>query len=105
MTPLRDTGSVFAETRNPTLPSPWPFAFDVSAIHEACEAAFHVQSRSIVTDTLPVPPAAANLAADDDTFAWHLALVVLDGAAMLVEVELPQPAIDVSARSSGSAHR
>jgi len=33
-----------------------------------CDAAFHVQSRSTVTDTLPTPPPAANFGADEDTF-------------------------------------
>jgi hypothetical protein len=66
--PLRVTGSLFADTRNPTVPSPWPLAFDVIAIQDDCDAAFHVQSRSTVTDTLPTPPPAANFGADEDTF-------------------------------------
>ena len=38
-------------------------------IHPDCEAAFHVQSRSTVMETVPVPPADANLGAEEDTFA------------------------------------
>jgi hypothetical protein len=66
--PLRVTGSPFADTRNPTVPSPWPLAFEVIAIQDDCDAAFHVQSRSTVTDTLPTPPLAANFGADEATF-------------------------------------
>jgi hypothetical protein len=69
ITPLRVTGSLFADTRNPTVPSPWPLVFDVIAIHDDCDAAVHVQSRSTVMDTLPAPPVAANLGALEDTFA------------------------------------
>jgi hypothetical protein len=39
------------------------------AIHEDCDVAFQVQSRSTVTETLPTPPFEANLGADEETFA------------------------------------
>jgi hypothetical protein len=69
MTPSRATGSEFMDTRNPTVPSPWPLALDVIAIHDDCDAAFHVQSRSTVMERFPTPPPAANFGADEATFA------------------------------------
>lgn len=67
MTPSRVTGSVFADTRNPTVPSPCPLEPEVMAIQPVCDAAFHAQSRSTVIETVPTPPVAANLGAGEDT--------------------------------------
>ena len=69
MTPSRATGSAFADTRNPTEPSPCPFDPEVMAIQPVCDVALHGQSRSTVMETVPAPPVAANLGADDDTLA------------------------------------
>jgi hypothetical protein len=69
MTPSRATGSVLADTRNPTVPSPCPLDPEVMAIQPVCDAAFHGQSRSTVIETVPAPPVAPNFGADEDTLA------------------------------------
>lgn len=86
------------------MPSPCPLAADVIEIHWDREVALQVQSRSTVTVTAPAPPLDANFWAAEDTFAWHREGAVLEGAATLVDVELPQP-IDVTSRPVSTAVR
>ena len=69
ITPSRLTGSAFAETRNPTVPSPCPLVADVIEIQDDWLDAFQVQSRSTLTDTVPLPPVAPNRGAEDATLA------------------------------------
>jgi hypothetical protein len=86
------------------LPSPCPLAADVSEIHEDCELALHVQSRSTLTEIVPVPPPEPNEDVEDATVDWHLEDEVLDGAT-LVDVELPHPPTAKALASEMSARR
>jgi hypothetical protein len=69
-------------------------------IHDDCELALHVQSRSTSIANVPVPPPEAKADGDGDTVAWHLEDDAVVGAATLVEAELPQPAPKASAPAS-----
>src|SRR3954470_6287431 len=90
ITPERLTGSAFAATRYVTFPSPWPLADVVSDIHDACDDALHVQSRSTMTETVPTPPAESKEAGDEDAAVSQRPDAAGDGAATLVVAELPQ---------------
>jgi hypothetical protein len=65
----------------------------VNAIHGDWVVAVHVQSRSTVIATVPVPPVEPNDVVAADTLGWHRALAVVDGAATLVVAELPHPIV------------
>ena len=93
MLPLRVTGSLFAEMRYPTDPSPCPFAEDVNPIHGDDVVTFQVQSRGTVIETVPAPPVEPNEVVDDETSGWHRAVGVLVGAATLVVAELPHATV------------
>jgi hypothetical protein len=69
-------------------------------IHEDCELALHVQSRSTLTAMVPLPPPELNEEGEEETAAWHLEDETLDGADTLVEAELPHPATTASAPAS-----
>lgn len=56
--PVRVTGSVFAEARYWSVPSPWPLFPDVMLNHPLSAVALHWHSRSVRTLTAPVPPSA-----------------------------------------------
>ena len=56
--PVRDVPVVFAAAVKPTLPLPLPLAPLVMVIHDAPLVAVHAQPVAVVTDTVPVPPAA-----------------------------------------------
>jgi hypothetical protein len=99
MVAVRVTGSALAETRYPTDPSPCPFADDVNPIHGDCVVTFQVQSRSTVIETVPVPPVEPKDPVEEETFGWHRAVVVLDGAATLVVAELPQAIVSKSTQA------
>jgi len=66
----------------------------VNAIHGDWVVAVHVQSRSTVIATVPVPPEEPNDVVGVDTLGWHRALAVLDGAARLVVAELPHAIVN-----------
>jgi hypothetical protein len=93
MMPERLTGSVFVATRYVTFPSPCPLADVVSDIHDACDDALHVQSRSTTMETVPTPPAESKDDGDVDAAVSHRPEAVGDGAATLVVAELPQAAV------------
>jgi len=83
ITPERLTGSAFAATRYVTFPSPWPLAEVVSDIHDACDDALHVQSRSTMIETVPTPPAESKEAGDVDAAVSHRPDAAGEGAATL----------------------
>jgi hypothetical protein len=55
-----------------------------------CELALHVQSRSTLTEIVPVPPAGPNADGVGETVDSHRDEDALEGAT-LVDVELPHP--------------
>jgi hypothetical protein len=57
--PLREVDDVFASAVNVTTPAPLPLAPAVTVSHGVALVAVHVQPGSAVTETLPLPPAAA----------------------------------------------
>jgi hypothetical protein len=59
----RADGAGFAATENETTPLPCPSRADEIDTQAASADALHVQSRSVVTFTAPLPPAAGNGAA------------------------------------------
>src|SRR4051812_15456759 len=96
ITPERLTGSAFAATRYVTFPSPWPLAEVVSDIHDAWDDALHVQSRSTMIETVPIPPAESKEAGDVDAAVSHRPEAAGEGAATLVVAELPQATVKES---------
>jgi hypothetical protein len=71
----------------------------VNPIHGDCVVTFQVQSRSTVIETVPVPPVEPKDPVEEETFGWHRAVVVLDGAATLVVAELPQAIVSKSTQA------
>jgi hypothetical protein len=53
----RAAGSGFALRRYGTAPSPWPLFDDIRLIHVDAVVAAHVQSRAVVTESVPSVPA------------------------------------------------
>ena len=101
--PWRVTGSLFAATRNDTVPSPCPSVADVVVIHDACDAACQEHSRATPIDTVPAPPSDPKVATgvltvtsqrDDDA----------EGLVTVVDVELPQ-AMGRNAQAAAAAAR
>jgi hypothetical protein len=62
---------VFAATENRTAPFPGPPLTDVMVMNPDCEAAVQLQSDSVVTLTVPVPPAAGEVKPVGDTVYVH----------------------------------
>ena len=62
MAPVLGETTELAATENWKAPSPCPFVVPDNEIHEAPETADQVQSRSVLTDTVPVPPDGGNAA-------------------------------------------
>ncbi len=86
--PCRAEGAEFSPTRKATAPSPCPLVPDVIAIHDALVDADHVQSRVVVTSTVPLAPAAGAEVMEPVAETWHFAPL---GAVTETEVD-PQPA-------------
>ena len=95
----RDVAFGLAATENVTVPLPWPLAGDVKASHSLSLVAVQEHSRSVVTATLPFPPAEGNELTEADAETRHL---LPEGPTMLVDAEPPQPG---SAGISGSRKR
>lgn len=79
---------------------PCPFLVPVISIHGAPLDASHVQSRVVVTWSMPVAPAAGALSSELPTPTWHL---VLDGALTESSVEL-QPAASTMSMNHPARH-
>lgn len=82
--PLRVACSPFDPTLKSTAPLPWPDAGEVIEIHGVEDVADHVQSRVVLTETLPEPPEAGADAIELVAVTWHLTVV---GASTLIEEE------------------
>ncbi len=54
--PLRCAGSAFGDTRYETDPLPWPLVGAASTIHGASLVVSHVQSRVVLTVSVPEAP-------------------------------------------------
>jgi len=67
---LGDT-TEFAATENWKDPSPCPCVVPDNEIHGAPAVADQVQSRSVLTDTVPLPPDAGNAVGEPDSETWH----------------------------------
>ncbi len=73
--PLRAAASPLADTMKSNDPLPCPLADPPSVTHDTPAVADHVQSRVVVTETLPVPPDAAKLEGDAAAVTWHRGVV------------------------------
>lgn len=56
----------FGATEKDSVPLPWPLADDVKVSQLLSLVALHEHSRSVETVTLPVPPSAGKLRADEE---------------------------------------
>src|SRR6516164_4519492 len=74
--PVRTTGSTLAAVVNWIVPGPWPELPDVMLSQLESDVAVHWHSRSVVTATDPVPPAAGRVEADGSNATVHLLSVV-----------------------------
>lgn len=86
MEPRRCEGSMLALTLNATLPSPCPAACAASWIQPPDADTFHWHSRLVLTLTVPVPPAEANVDGCAAAVTGHL---LVEGA-VTVWVDDPQ---------------
>jgi len=65
--PFRDAGTPFGSTRYATVPLPCPLAAEVREIQFTSLDASHVQSRVVVTVSVPLTPAAGAVATELST--------------------------------------
>ncbi len=96
---LRAVDAALAATENGKLPSPCPLVEPESAIHDAPEAAVHVQSRSVVTVRVPLPPEGGKLEGVPASVTWHRGGV---GPATDVAVDPQAAAVRTTAQSAAS---
>ncbi len=93
--------ALLAATENATVPFPCPLVPAVSEIHDAAPAdADHVQSRSVVTVTPPVPPEAPKLDGEPDRVTWQRA-----GVGPVIEVLVDPQAAAVRAATARATAR
>ncbi len=104
MPDVRAVAAGFAATLKPTLPLPWPLPAVVSATQDADAAADQVQSRSVVTVTVPDPPVGPKVAGEPASDTRHRG-----GVAPVNEVAVEDPqaaaATAAQARARSSAAR
>lgn len=97
----RAATSALAATVNGNDPLPCPLGVPVSATHDALAVADHVQSRSVVTETLPLPPAAGKLAG-----APVIVTAQRGGVGPVTEVEVEEPqAMPPRAQTRAATHK
>ncbi len=87
MAPVLAEATELAATANGKLPLPCPFVLPDKEIHEAAAEAAQVQSRSVFTVTVPLPPDAGNEAGEPDTATWQRG----GGSADVTEVAVDDP--------------
>jgi hypothetical protein len=95
MLPDRGAGAGFAATVYGIDASPWPFAAAASEIQDESLAADQLQSRSVETETVPLPPFAVN---DEGLLLTEIAHLLEVGAVSEVDDDV-QPAA-ASARNA-----
>ncbi len=83
---LRGATAPLTATEKGKLPLPCPAVPLDSESQDAPAAAVHVQSRSVVTCTDPLPPEAGKLAGDPAIVTWQRG-----GVALATEVEVAEP--------------
>lgn len=88
--PRRCTASVFGDTRYWTVAFPCPVASPVTIAHATLLAAVHVQSRAVVSSSVPDAPANGTEPVNEfSTETWHLTAV---GAVRSVELDVQDSA-------------
>jgi hypothetical protein len=97
---LRAVTAALAATENGKLPLPCPLVEPESAIQDAPGVAVHVQSRSVVTVTVPLPPEGGKLEGVPAGVTWHRGGV---GPATDVEVDPQATAARATAHSAASS--
>ncbi len=112
MVPFLAETAELAATENWNVPSPWPLVVPESVIHAVPGDADHVQSRVVLTDTLPPPPDAGTEAGEPDTVTWQrdgsfgdVADVAVDDPQLDEAVAVPTSATSTVARRRVSANR
>jgi hypothetical protein len=95
--PRRTAGAAFPSTRYETVPLPWPVAVDVRAIQFTPLVASQVQSRVVVTDSVPFAPAAGGDIVEPSTVTWHLAAL---GDVEEIDVARPHAAAVTTANAA-----
>src|SRR5690349_18413297 len=97
MLPDRVTGAGFAATLYGIDASPWPFAAAAREIQAESLAADQVQSRSVATETVPLPPPAVN---EDGLLLTEIAHLLEVGAVTEVDDDVQRAA--ASARKTAA---
>jgi hypothetical protein len=90
MVPVRGETTELAATENWNAPFPWPFVVPDNEIHAASADADQVQSRSVETDTVPLPPDGGNDVGEPDTATWQRD----GGRAAVTEVAVDDPQLE-----------
>jgi hypothetical protein len=96
----RGEGTRFAETENWTVPSPCPLVVAMLTQLESAETV-QVQSRVVLTPSVPLPPVEGNGA--DGAFVTATAHLLPDGALTDVDVWLQAAAIAAHTTSAASS--